>query len=233
MFFTKELHALFHLLYPHTCVGCDSDIIQKEQLLCARCLDRLPLTHFIKYANNPVEKIFAGRLPVQEAAGFLYFHRNTITQRLVHQLKYKGNKDIGIHIGHQMADSLLQSKRFQHIDALVPVPLFAAREKKRGYNQATIICKGLSEKLGLPVLERVIKRQTASSTQTKKNRAERWQNIAGKFSVADPASIAGMKLLLVDDVVTTGATLEACGQELLSAGNIRLSILTMACAYNN
>jgi ComF family protein len=192
------------------------------------CINRLPVTGFHHHANNPVEKIFWGRMPVAYAASYLYFSKDSLLQHIVHELKYKGNKELGLFMGRKMGEVMVQTHRFQNIDALVPLPLFAARERKRGYNQALILCMGMAEVLSLPVLDKAIRRHTSSETQTNKNRIDRWLNMQGKFELRQPAAIAGKHILLVDDVITTGATLEACGQELLTIPNTRLSIMTMA-----
>lgn len=215
--------SLLHLLFPHTCAGCGSDNLSRDNLLCLRCLEKLPGTHFERYANNPVEKKFWGRLPLRAAMAFYYFTRESLIQHLVHQFKYKGNKDLGLHLGQLMGASLKQSGRFI-ADALVPLPLFASREKRRGFNQSELLCQGIAAHLNIPVLNNVINRSRHTETQTHKGRIERWKNIEGKFVLSDPESIAGKHLLLVDDVITTGATLEACGSELLKAGNVELSV---------
>jgi ComF family protein len=222
------LHPLLHLFLPHHCAGCGSDIMSRQQVLCMHCINRLPVTGFHHHASNPIEKIFWGRMPVTDAASYLYFSKDSLLQHIVHELKYKGNKELGLFMGRKMGEVLLQTHRFQNIDAVVPLPLFAARERKRGYNQALILCMGMAEVLSLPVLDKAIRRHTSSETQTNKNRIDRWLNMQGKFELRQPDAIAGKHILLVDDVITTGATLEACGQELLTIPNTRLSIMTMA-----
>jgi ComF family protein len=224
----NALHPLLHLFIPHHCAGCGSDIMSRQQVLCMHCINRLPVTGFHLHDNNPIEKIFWGRMPVVAAASYLYFSKDSLLQHIVHQLKYKGNKELGLFLGRKMGETLLQSPRFQNIDALVPLPLFAARQRKRGYNQATLLCEGMAAVLSLPVLEQTIHRHTSSDTQTNKNRINRWLNMQGKFELQQPDAINGKHILLVDDVITTGATLEACGQQLLTAPNARLSIMTMA-----
>lgn len=224
----KALHPLLHLFIPHQCAGCGSDIMSRQQVLCMHCINRLPVTSFHNHADNPIEKIFWGRMPVTSAASYLYFSKDSVLQHIVHEIKYKGNKELGYFMGRKMGEALLYSQRFNDIDALVPLPLFAARERKRGYNQAFLLCRGMSEVLSLPVLNRVIGRHTSSETQTNKNRIDRWLNMQGKFELQQPGVIGGKHILLVDDVITTGATLEACGQELLTVPGTRLSIMTMA-----
>ena len=226
----REIKDSFvHLLFPHICSGCGSDILNKESMLCMRCIDAMPETNFEIHANNPVEKKFWGRLSLQEATAQYYFVRESLMQRLMHQFKYKKNKELGTQLGRMMGESLKKSNRFT-IDALIPLPLFPAKEKKRGYNQAAILCEGIAESLQVQVLKDVIIRPQHTDTQTKKGRIERWQNMEGKFVLAKPEAIANKRVLLVDDVVTTGATLEACGIELLKAENVRLSIAALCYA---
>ncbi len=222
------LHSLLHLFFPHTCAGCGSDILGHDQLLCLHCIDRLPHTGFHRFAGNPVEKIFWGRLPIACATSFLYFTKSSVLQRLVHQFKYHGKAEIGDYIGRRMGEVLREASRFESIDALVPLPLFASRERKRGYNQSGVLCDGIAEIMQVPVLKNVITRKSATETQTRKSRTERWTNIAGRFELLQPEAVRGKHILLVDDVITTGATLEACGNELIAGGNTRLSIFTMA-----
>jgi ComF family protein len=221
--------SLLHLLFPHVCAGCGSDHVDIKNFICMRCMHELPFTGFEKVTDNPVEKIFWGRLPIVSATAQFYFTKDSVIQRLMHQFKYKGSKDIGYQLGKMMAESLAGKNRF-NIDALVPMPLFPSREKKRGYNQATLICRGMGEVLGVPILDKVITRPEHTETQTKKSRVERWKNIDGKFYLADPESIKYKHLLLVDDVITTGATLESCGQELLKGENTRLSVAALCFA---
>lgn len=221
--------SFFHLLFPHVCSGCGSDILNKESLLCMRCIDALPETNFEIHANNPVEKKFWGRLSFQQATAQYYFIRESLIQRLMHQFKYKKNQELGTQLGRMMGESLKKSNRFT-IDALIPLPLFPAKEKKRGYNQAAVLCEGIAERLQVPILKDVIIRSQHTDTQTKKGRIERWQNMEGKFVLSKPKAIANKKVLLVDDVVTTGATLEACGLELLKGENVKLSIAVLCYA---
>ncbi|MDI3318947.1 ComF family protein [Pinibacter soli] len=151
---------------------------------------------------------------------------------MLHALKYKGNKEIGYFLGRQMAVQIKDCDRFRGIDALVPLPLFASREKKRGYNQATVLCEAISDVLQIPVIENAVKRLSATETQTHKSREERWENMEGKFFLEEAALLMHKNILLVDDVITTGATLEACGIELLKAEGAQLSILSLAFAVD-
>ncbi len=224
------LSPLVHLFYPHVCAGCGSDLVNDDNLLCLKCINDLPHTNFAMHANNPVEKIFWGRLAITAAMSEFYFTKETLIQTLIHEFKYKGNKDLGLYIGAMMGKSLLNSLRFSKIDALVPLPLFADKEFKRGFNQATILCNGIGEILNLPVIKNNIVRKRFTETQTKKHRTERWQNVEGSFEINSIKELKGKHILLVDDVVTTGATLEACGAEILNIEGTQLSIATLALA---
>lgn len=226
----KEIKdAVLHLLFPHVCAVCGSDILHEESVLCMKCIDAMPETNFELHPNNPVEKTFWGRLPLTGATAQFYFTKESLMQHLMHQFKYKGNKELGMQLGKIMGEQIKKSARFE-ADALVPLPLFAAKEKRRGYNQAAILCEGMAEAMNLTVLDKIISRPRHTETQTKKGRIERWKNMEGKFILSDADAIKNMHLLLVDDVVTTGATLEACGNELLKAENVRLSIATLCIA---
>ncbi|HKO82464.1 MAG TPA: phosphoribosyltransferase family protein [Chitinophagaceae bacterium] len=221
--FTEIKDSILHVLFPHVCCGCGNDIINKESVLCMRCVEAMPETNFEIHANNPVEKKFWGRLTCKQATAQYYFTRESMIQRLMHQFKYKGNRELGIQLGKMMGERLKNSTRFA-IDALIPLPLFPAKEKKRGYNQATVLCEGMAETLQVPVWKDVVIRSQHTDTQTKKGRIERWQNMEGKFELVNPDIINNKHIMLVDDVITTGATLEACGTELLKGKNITLSI---------
>ena len=224
----KEIkESILHVVFPHVCDGCGSDLLNIESRLCIRCLASLPETKFEIHPNNPVEKDFWGRLSIANASAHLYFTKESLVQHLMHQLKYRGNKELGLQLGRLMGNALKKAGRFNEIDALVPLPLFPSKEKRRGYNQATILCEGIAEVLNLPVLNHVITRPQHTETQTKKGRIERWKNIEGKFELTDPSKIQNKHVLLVDDVITTGATLESCGNELLKAENVKLSIATL------
>lgn len=219
--------SVFHLLFPHVCEGCGTDVIEQDHFLCLKCHASLPKTEFHLYPNNPIEKIFWGRLPIVNAYAQYYFTKASRLQHLMHQLKYRGNKELGLYLGRLMGHAMNESSRFRYVDALVPLPLFPAKEKKRGYNQATVLCEGIAEVLGKPILKDAIIRTVHTDSQTKKNRIQRWENMEGRFELVKPGAIKGMHLLLVDDVITTGATLEACGAELLEAENAQLSVATL------
>lgn len=226
----KEItNAFLHLFFPHVCTGCGSDLLNANTMLCMRCMNAMPGTSFEQYPANPVENLFRGRLRLAAASAQFYFTKESLMQHLMHQLKYRGNKELGLQLGKIMGEQLVKSGRFT-VDALVPLPLFPARERKRGYNQATVLCEGMAEIMRVPVLDKLVCRPMHTETQTKKGRIGRWKNMEGKFRVADPGSCRNKHLLLVDDVITTGATLEACGNELLQLENVRLSVASLCVA---
>ena len=229
-FRSNILSPLVHLFYPHVCTGCGSDLVEDDNLLCHHCVNELPHTNFALHANNPVEKIFWGRLALTAAMSEFYFTKGTLIQTLIHEFKYKSNKNVGLYLGAIMGSSLLSNNRFTKIDALVPLPLFADKEFKRGYNQATILCNGMSEVMDVPVIKNNVVRKRFTETQTKKHRTERWENVEGSFEINNAQEIKGKHILLVDDVVTTGATLEACSAEILKIEETKLSIATLAFA---
>ncbi|MBI2730457.1 MAG: ComF family protein [Sphingobacteriales bacterium] len=223
-------NGLTQLFFPHTCYGCGSDLLSEESLLCLRCLNDLPETNFAKHLNNPVEKIFWGRIPVAAAMTGFYFSKHAIIQSLIHQLKYKGKKEVGIFFGNRLAFQLKDSNRFNGIDALIPLPLFPDKQKKRGYNQASVIANGISEITGVPVWDNIVTRRVYTETQTHKGRTDRWQNVSESFKLLNADALKNKHVMLVDDVITTGATTEACGSVLLSAGMVQLSIAALAYA---
>jgi ComF family protein len=214
--------SLLHLAFPHICSGCGNDMLSRESMLCMRCLETMPETNFELYPDNPVEKKFWGRLHLAAAAAQFYFTTNSLIQELMHQLKYRGNRELGIQLGRIMGQRILRSNRFP-VEALIPLPLFPERERKRGYNQAALLCEGIAETLKIPVYHHVVSRPRHTATQTKKGKIERWKNIEGRFQLIDANAIRDKHIMLVDDVVTTGATLESCGTELLKAVNVQLS----------
>jgi ComF family protein len=224
------LRDTLHLFYPHQCKGCGTDLLAHSDHICLTCLLELPSTGFAPLANNPVEKYFWGRIPFQAAHSEFYFSKGTLIQQLIHQLKYKGDTSLGQFLGSLMGSSLKQSGRFNSLDAIIPLPPFADRERKRGYNQSAILAEGISQQLQVPVITGNVIRQYATETQTRKHRNERWENVHQSFQVKFPDQLKNLQLLLVDDVVTTGATLEACAQTIIrnSAASISIAVLAHA-----
>ncbi len=188
----------------------------------------MPVTDFEYFTPNPIEKIFWGRVQIHSAAAHLYFTTGSQVQHSLHLLKYKGRKEIGVYFGRKMGESLKHSSRFNDCEIIIPLPLFASREKKRGYNQASLIANGISQKLNIPVINDAIVRIKKTETQTHKSRIQRWKNMEATFEICDSVRISGKHVLLVDDVVTTGASLEACAQVLITCPGVRVSIACLA-----
>jgi ComF family protein len=221
----KLFNDFIHLLYPHNCAGCGSDLLENDQSICIHCFTNLPETNYAALPGNPIEKIFYGRLNIEYATAGYYFSKSSVLQQLIHQLKYKGNIEVGHQLGVWLGLQLQKSNRFTTIDALVPLPLYPSKEKKRGYNQATILCNGIAEIMNVPVLDKVVLRNRYTDTQTKKGRTERLLNVDASFEVSEPAAIQQKHVLLIDDVITTGATLEACGLAIKEENDVRLSMM--------
>ncbi len=229
----KNIHLwehFFNLLYPNLCVVCGENLLKSEQHICLSCLCSIPKTNYHCHPDNPIEKRFWGKVPIHRATAFFFFQKGSSFQKLLHALKYKGNKEIGWKIGQYAAVDLLESEDFMSVDVIIPVPLHPEKYKKRGYNQSEWIGKGLSEILEKPQDITTLVRNKENTTQTKKSVFERYENTEGIFECTDIATLAGKHILLVDDVLTTGSTLEACVSALLKTEGIKVSIFTLAVA---
>jgi ComF family protein len=189
----------------------------------------LPRTHYHAEPSNKIAQLFWGRTRVEYATSWLYFRKGSRYQKLVHFLKYKGLKEIGEEMG-KIFGGELENSPFHEADILVPVPLHPRKFRQRGYNQSEWIAKGISESMSIPLLTDNLIREIHTSTQTRKNRFERWRNVEGIFRVKEPSEIFQKHVLIVDDVITTGSTLEAAAEALLQAGAGKVSVATLACA---
>jgi ComF family protein len=224
---TSAVNDFLHLFFPHVCAGCGSDIVSKDHQLCLRCISELPFTNFFEQPANPVEKKFYGRLNISNAASGYFFTKDSLIEALIYELKYKGNKAIGRYMGERLGNLLLNS-RFSNVDLILPLPLNARRLKKRGFNQAAVLAEGIASVWPKPIITGAVIRKVNTETQTHRGRITRWENMDGVFTVAEPSQIQNKHVLLVDDVVTTGASLEACGAEILKVEGTTLSIATLA-----
>ncbi len=222
------IHDLLPLFFPHNCAACDTDILGKYQFVCSRCQEKLPETGFLKYADNPVEKLFYGRCRIVHAGALYYFTKDSILQQILFALKYKEHREAGYFLGRMIGYALQKSERFDEVDCMIPLPLHPEKERKRGYNQASLIAEGIREIWRKPVLKEAMMRNSFTESQTQRNRIDRWQNMQKVFTVTDPVLLENRHILLVDDVVTTGASLEACATELLTLPGTRVSIATAA-----
>ncbi len=226
------LNDFVTLVYPRVCLACGESLLKQEDSICNQCIYYLPKTNFHKEQENAVSKLFWGRVNIQAASAFYFYKKQSKVQNLLHQLKYKGQKEVGIKLGSLYGAELKQDNKFEDISFIVPVPLHPDKEKKRGYNQSEMFSVGLSKTLLIPSDSSILIRNFASETQTKKEKYKRWENVKSIFEIRDPEKIKNKHILLVDDVITTGATLEACAQHLLTVPGTRVSIVAIACSIN-
>jgi len=221
----KDFYSIF---FPKSCLICQSHLKLQENLICLNCEHHLPFTDFTEFENNSFEMSLRGRIPIHEATSLLYFRKNGITQKLIHQLKYQGFQEIGTFFGQLLGDKILISNRFKTIDGIILVPLHPKKLKKRGYNQLTLFADELAKKLNVPIFEHVLVKIDQTISQTTKTRWNRFDKLYEKFHGENLNSIEGKHILLIDDVFTTGATLESCANEILKAKNAKISLATMA-----
>ena len=224
------LNDFISLIFPRICAACGNSLWKNEEGLCRLCEYHLPKTNFHHDLENPVTRLFQGRVRIETGAAFLYFNKGGKVQHLVHQLKYKGRKDIGILLGAQYGQLLKFAPLFNSTDAIVPVPLHPKKHKQRGYNQSEQFAIGLAGSMNIPVNMHLLSRTKATETQTRKSRFSRYQNVKEIFTVTSPQEWMGKHLLLVDDVITTGATLESCIQALTAIPDVRISVACLATA---
>lgn len=224
------IDALIGLFYPSVCAACGNTLYKWETLVCTRCRSFLPKTGYEQHEDNPLARMFYGKVPLKAVTACFFFSKEGKVQHLVHELKYKGNAEAGIFLGHELGKTLKEAPLFQDIDYLIPVPLHPKKEKQRGYNQSTMIARGISETMGIPVGEGFLIRSVNTATQTHKSKEERWLNVKDIFEVRHPKQLENKYVLLIDDVLTTGATLEACALKLAALSGITISCATAACA---
>ena len=224
----QYLEDFARLFFPNTCAGCGKDLYNSTNLLCWQCIKELPKTGFEKHMDNPTAKIFYGRLPVENAFSYLYFNKGSLAQHLVHQVKYRKNLPLGRYLGEMMALSMQQDGLYGDIDVLVPLPLNKKKLAKRGFNQSMLLCEGMASVLKIPVENVAVLRKRFTETQTHKNRIERLINVEEVFGLNDGHLLENKHALLVDDVITTGATMEACGKVLTAIPGLRLSMASLA-----
>lgn len=222
------LNDFISLFFPNLCCSCNESLRKNEEVICTLCLNSLPKTDYYLHQDNPIMKTFWGRAPIHAATAYYHFNKGAKVQHLIHQLKYKEKKEVGIFIGEQMGIELKDSELFKNIDVVVPVPLHPKKERKRGYNQSEMFGKGLAKSLGKPLNTASLVRRKFTETQTKKSRSERWENVGNVFFVKDAEPLKGKHILLVDDVITTGSTLEACMQALLEIDGVTISLSAIA-----
>ncbi len=226
----KILNHLINLFYPRVCPACGNLLMKGEETVCLSCRYLLPKTHYENNPENPLAQTFWGQVDFHAVTAEYFFSKTGKVQHLLHQLKYQGNKDAGYFLGQQLGESIKNAELFQGIDALVPIPLHPKKEHLRGYNQSYVIAQGVEEKTGIPIFKNVLSRKVFTSTQTKKSREERWENVKDIFEIINKDKLKDKHILLIDDVLTTGATLMAAGTTLLEVPDITVSAAAAACA---
>lgn len=218
------------LLFPRICYGCGNHLLRNENLICTECYVIIPRTNYHLQKENPVSQLFWGRCLVESAAAFSYYNKGSRIRNLIHNLKYKGIEEIGFELGKIYGSTLKPSGFTENIDMIIPVPLHPVKKRARGFNQSEVISSGLADTTGLPVNTTSFERAVASYTQTKRSRYDRWINVEGIFRVTDTESLKGRHVLLVDDVITTGSTMESCINELLKIEGVKVSVVAIAYA---
>ena len=224
--------SIIGLFYPSVCAACGTSLYRWENQVCLRCRSLLPQTGYALNEDNPLARIFYGRVRLKAVTACYFFSKEGKVQRLIHELKYKGNADAGVFLGQELGKSLKEAPLFQGIDYLIPVPLHPKREKGRGYNQSMMIAQGVHEVTGIPIGKAFLFRSVNTDTQTHKSKEDRWLNVKDIFELRHPERLEGKYVLLIDDVLTTGATLEACALTLSAVPGITISCATAACAGN-
>ncbi len=224
----EYLSDFWFLFFPKCCEACGRALTRNEEILCFECLFELPRTHYCKDSDNPIMQMFSGRMKLERATALFTFQKGSRYRKLLHSLKYSHKPEIGILLGKELGAEMLHSGNFSDIDYIIPVPLHPKREKKRGYNQSEKIGEGISAITKIPLLSGVLIRNAETETQTKMTKEERWSNVSGKFVITDSEKLKNKHLLLIDDVITTGATTESCGITLLNVEGVKLSIAALA-----
>lgn len=221
---------LLDFIYPPLCLACEQRLYFPEEDLCLACLHDFPRTDFERYIENPVFRIFKGRFPLQYAAAWLHFEKGGMAQVLMHQFKYKDQPQLAFLLGKTLGEEWRKAPICSEADLIIPVPLHPRKRRNRAYNQAEKIAEGLAKAIDKPVIADQLIRQVYKSSQTKEHRFNRWQQVKSVFSLKDGTALRGKHILLVDDVVTTGATLEACLSAMKDIPGARFSVLTLAYA---
>ena len=221
-------HDFVNLLYPAVCHICEAELLKHEELICTSCLHDLPVTKYHLDNENPVKKVFYGRVKIEKATALLHFRKKSGVQHLIHDLKYRGHQEIGSYLGRWLGAELAELSEYKNIDAVIPVPIHKSRLKERGYNQVEGFGREIAKAIHAEYYDDVLLKVNAIQTQTLKDRISRWGKIEATLEIRNPEKIENKHILIVDDLVTTGATLEACAHKLFEVPGIRISIATMA-----
>ena len=227
-FLQQYIDAFVHLWYPHICLSCGTDQLEKQNVLCKDCIHALPYADFENENNNPIHKIFWGRVSFEYANALLFFTKDSIVQLLITELKYHHNKKAGWMLGRWMGQYLMEHTKENPIDILIPIPITNAKYHKRKYNQSMLLCEGIQSVTEWPILNKIIRKPFESNSQTHKDRVNRMEAIGQSFILEDPNQLIDKHVLIVDDVLTTGATIEAAAQLLQTVAFKKLSVFTAA-----
>lgn len=227
---SEYFNDLFCLFFPELCAACGRNLFRNERVICTNCMYHLPLTNFHADPLNKMARQLWGRFPFVQADAFVYFRKGSRVQNMMHQLKYNKRTDVGVRMGELYAYELMRSMNWKKADLIIPIPLHPSKLKKRGYNQSESIANGMAQVLDIPVSRSNLIRIENTETQTRKSRFARYENLKGAFSVRDNSEFIHKHILLIDDVMTTGATLEACSMELIKIEGLKISISTLAYA---
>ena len=226
------LFDFYNLVFPDLCAACETPLVRCDKVICLKCQYDLPRARYDSYKDNPVSRLFWGRVPIENAGSYFLYQKGSRFQALIHELKYRGKKEIGIELGRMMGIEF-RGSTFADTDMILPVPLHRKKQIQRGYNQCDPICQGLSAGLNKPYFTNILERTEKSTSQTSKSRIKRWANVEGIFGVKYPGELLGKHVLLADDVVTTCSTLEACANAILEVEGTRVSIATLAVALKS
>ncbi len=229
IFIMEIFNDFINLIFPVHCAACGEMLMKNERIICSRCIYHLPRTDFHLDQDNPVARIFWGRIRIEQATAYYFFNKGSKFRRLVHELKYLGRQDIGVELGRAFGSELMKSG-FRNVDVVVPVPLHKKKLRKRGFNQSECIARGIAEAMSKPIDTLSVIRAIDTATQTRRSRYDRWLNVECVFRITEPESLIGKHILLVDDVLTTGATLEACATAILEVEETKVSIAALAVA---
>jgi ComF family protein len=226
----RWIDSFFNILFPRSCVVCGGGLVKGEEFICTMCNSRMPRTNYHLQADNEVEQRFWGKVEIERATSYFFYTKGSDYRHILFNLKYHGYKELGEVMGRYIARELLDSDFFQGIDLIIPVPLHPQKKKVRGYNQSEWIALGLSRASGIPMDLSSLIRVVDNNTQTRKSVFDRWENVKDVFQVSSPENLEGKHILLVDDVLTTGATLLSCASVLTASSHIKVSIVTLAVA---
>lgn len=226
------LQSIINLFFPKVCAGCNSFLMANENVICTLCRHHIPLTNHHLNPENEAFKKFYGKTPIEHASALFYFHKKGIVQEVIHKLKYKGHQEIGTVLGSWYAEDLKAIPVFQEIDAIIPVPLHKKKYRQRGYNQVSTFGLALSNELNTTYNESILIRTVYSKTQSKKNLLGRTEGIETIFNVNFTEKDHHKHFLLIDDVITTGSTLEACCRALMKIPGTKISIVCIAMAQS-